>query len=50
MTSGSRNYSNISTLIGEDLSNETLANRLYLSKYYLMHRFKEETGYTLQLY
>ena len=40
----------INSHLGEDLSNETLANRLYLSKYYLMHRFKEETGYTLHSY
>jgi len=40
----------INTHLGEDLSNETLAKKLYLSKYYLMHRFKEETGYTLHNY
>ncbi len=40
----------INTHLGEDLSNEVLANKLYLSKYYLMHRFKEETGYTLHHY
>lgn len=40
----------INTHLGEDLSNEALAQRLYLSKYYLMHRFKEETGYTLHRY
>jgi AraC-like DNA-binding protein/mannose-6-phosphate isomerase-like protein (cupin superfamily) len=40
----------INTHLDEDLSNETLAKRLFLSKYYLMHRFKEETGYTLHRY
>lgn len=40
----------INTHLNEDLSNETLAKKLYLSKYYLMHRFKEETGYTLHHY
>ena len=40
----------INTHLDEDLSNETLAGKLYLSKYYLMHRFKEETGYTLHNY
>lgn len=40
----------INTHLGEDLSNETLAKKLFLSKYYLMHRFKEETGYTLHSY
>lgn len=40
----------INTHLGEDLSNETLANKFYLSKYYLMHRFKKETGYTLHSY
>lgn len=33
-----------------DLSVETLAQKHYLSKYYLMRRFKEETGYTLHNY
>lgn len=40
----------INTHLNEDLSNEALANKLFLSKYYLMHRFKEETGYTLHSY
>lgn len=40
----------INTHLGEDLSNETLAKKLFLSKYYLMHRFKKETGYTLHSY
>lgn len=33
-----------------DLSNEILAEKFFLSKYYLMHKFKEETGYTLHNY
>lgn len=33
-----------------DLTVETLASRFYLSRYYLMHRFKEITGYTLHQY
>lgn len=33
-----------------DLSNEALAEKFFLSKYYLMHKFKEETGYTLHNY
>ena len=36
--------------LNADLSNETLAERFYLSKYYLMHKFKKETGYTLHSY
>ena len=34
----------------EDLSVDALANRFYLSRYYLMHRFKAVTGYTLHQY
>lgn len=34
----------------EDLSIETLSERFYISKYYLMHKFKKETGYTLHSY
>ena len=33
-----------------DLSVEALANQFYLSRYYLMHRFKAVTGYTLHQY
>lgn len=36
--------------LNQDLSNETLASKFYLSKYYLMHKFKQETGYTLHSY
>lgn len=34
----------------DDLSVDALANRFYLSRYYLMHRFKTVTGYTLHQY
>ncbi|MCI5596565.1 MAG: AraC family transcriptional regulator [Lachnospiraceae bacterium] len=34
----------------EDISIDDLAQTFYLSKYYLMHRFKEETGYSIGHY
>lgn len=34
----------------KDLSIETLAQKYFLSKYYMMRRFKEETGYTIHNY
>lgn len=34
----------------EDLSIETLAKKYYLSKYHMMRKFKEETGYTIHNY
>ena len=34
----------------EDLSVETLSVRYYVSKYHLMRKFKQETGYTLHNY
>ena len=34
----------------EDISIDTLASQFYLSRYYLMHAFKEETGYTIGNY
>ena len=34
----------------KDLSNESLSQQFYVSKYYLMHKFKEHTGYTLHAY
>lgn len=40
----------IAAHLGEELSVERLAKRFYLSRYYLMHRFKEVTGYTLHQY
>ena len=36
--------------LGEDLSIEHLAGTFYLSRYYLMHRFKEVYGCTVQQY
>ena len=36
--------------LGEDLSVDALASRHYISKYHLMRKFKEETGYTLNNY
>jgi len=36
--------------ISEQLSNEEIANHFFISKYYLMHKFKDETGYTLHYY
>lgn len=34
----------------EDLSIEVLAKKYYLSKYHMMRKFKEETGYTIHNY
>lgn len=31
----------------EDISIETISSRFFLSRYYLMHAFKEQTGYTI---
>lgn len=36
--------------IGGDLSIDTIAKEFYLSKHYLMHKFKTKTGYTLHNY
>ena len=36
--------------LDEDLSMDTLAKVFFLSKYYLMHKFKQHTGYTLHNY
>ncbi|RDU23299.1 AraC family transcriptional regulator [Anaerosacchariphilus polymeriproducens] len=36
--------------LSEPLSNQKLAHEFYLSKYYLMHKFKEETGYSIHNY
>ena len=33
-----------------DLSIDTLAGKIYLSKYYLMRKFKQETGYSIHQY
>ncbi len=40
----------INSNLSEDLSCDSLAKRFYLSRSYLMHRFREETGYTLHNY
>ncbi len=40
----------INNNLSENLSTETLSQRFYISKYYLMHKFKRETGYTLHNY
>ncbi|MCQ2447833.1 MAG: AraC family transcriptional regulator [Oscillibacter sp.] len=40
----------ITNHLGEELSVDLLAKRFYLSRYYLMHRFKEVTGYTVHQY
>lgn len=36
--------------IGKDLSVDALAKHFFLSKHYLMHKFKSKTGYTLHNY
>ena len=41
-------YININ--INEDLSVDTLANRFYLNRYHLMHKFKQQTGYSIHSY
>jgi len=40
----------INTHLELDLSIELLSDKFYLNKYYLMHLFKKETGYTLYSY
>ena len=40
----------IAAHLPEDLSVDGLAGRFYLSRYYLMHRFKAVTGYSLHQY
>lgn len=40
----------ISTHLEEELTVESLARRFYLSRYYLMHRFKAVSGYTVHQY
>lgn len=40
----------ISAHLEENLSVDALAKQFYLSRYYLMHRFKDVTGYTLHQY
>lgn len=36
--------------LSEELSIDTLAQRFFISKYYLMHKFKFQTGYSLHNY
>ncbi|URZ15098.1 AraC family transcriptional regulator [Clostridium felsineum] len=40
----------INTNLNNDLSIENIAQRFFISKYYLMHKFKKETGYTVHNY
>ena len=40
----------IAANLSGELSVEGLAKQFYLSRYYLMHRFKETTGYTIHQY
>ena len=40
----------IASHLEEDLSVDALAGRFFMSRYYLMHRFKEVTGSTVQQY
>ena len=40
----------IAAHLSEELSVDILAKQFYLSRYYLMHRFKAVTGYTLHQY
>ncbi|WP_315117394.1 AraC family transcriptional regulator [uncultured Clostridium sp.] len=40
----------INSNLHKDLSIDILAEKVYLNKYYLMHLFKKETGYTLYNY
>ncbi len=40
----------IAAHLREELSVELLARQFFMSRYYLMHRFKEVTGYTLHQY
>lgn len=36
--------------LSSDLTIDSLASRFYLNKYYFMHKFKKETGYTIHQY
>lgn len=40
----------INNNLSKDLSIESLSQKFYISKYYLMHKFKKETGFTLHNY
>jgi AraC-like DNA-binding protein/mannose-6-phosphate isomerase-like protein (cupin superfamily) len=45
---GILNY--INDNLGNDLSIENISAQFYVNKYYLMHSFKEQTGYTIHNY
>lgn len=40
----------LNTNLSDDISIDSLADKFYISKYYLMHTFKDETGYTIGNY
>lgn len=40
----------INANLDSDLSVDNIASRFYISRYYLMHNFKEQTGYTMHNY
>ena len=40
----------INNNLSQDLSVELICKEFFISKYYLMHKFKNETGYTLHNY
>lgn len=40
----------INSHITDELNVDALAGRIFVSRYYLMHKFKEETGYTIYNY
>lgn len=40
----------INSNLGHELSVDSLASRFFLSKYYLMHRFKQQTGCSIHSY
>ena len=40
----------IAAHLGEELTVESLSKRFFISRYYLMHRFKAVTGYTVHQY
>lgn len=40
----------INTNLGNDLSIENISSIFYINKYYVMHSFKEQTGYTIHNY
>lgn len=40
----------LNTNLADDISIDSLSEQFFISKYYLMHTFKEETGYTIGNY